>query len=230
MIGALVALWYVAPEVTVLLALPCVYLAAFGAVLADATVVATVRDAAVGNPVSLRQGWAVAWAHRRTLAAWAFTLLTVGFAIRAASAALGRLGELFGFAAEVAWATIALVVVPAIVVGNSRTWEAIDNSRESLRSTLGQRVRGMLGISATGLLLVAPFAAFLLIAAVIDSGPLIVAGLVAWAAAWTVTMFLLDAASAVLGYAIYANLENTPLPASFGDTAFGAQPPAPAAS
>ncbi len=230
LLAAVVAVFFVAPIASVLLAVPCLYLAVFVAVLVDATIVVAVHDAALGEPISLHRSFVVAWSHRGALAAWAFDLLTVGLAIRIAAALLGRVGELLGLAAEMAWATVALLVVPAIVIGDVPMPAAFDTSRESLRSTLGQRVLGLIGISLVGFVLMVPFVALLLVAALIDSGPLIVAGLIASAVGWAIAMFVVDAASAVLGYAIYAHLEHAPLPASFCDTALGTTPsPAPAA-
>jgi hypothetical protein len=102
MIAAVVALAFIAPVGAVLLGAVCVYPAVFVAVLADATIVVAVRDASHGDPISLRRAWAVSWQHRGALAAWAFDLLTIGFAIRLAMGLLGRVGKIFGWAAEVA--------------------------------------------------------------------------------------------------------------------------------
>jgi len=198
--------------------LPFAYLGAFTAALTDATLIVAVRDSITEDSVSLSTAWAVAWKHRRPLAAWAFDLLTVGLAIRLVAALFGRLGQLFGWAAEIAWVVISLVVVPAIVIGEVPMPAAFDYSRGTLRETFGDRLRGVGGLSVVGLAITIPLVGLVIVALVADSGLLFVVSWTALIIAILAYAFVLDAAMAVLGYAIYAYATRGPLPPGFTDS------------
>jgi hypothetical protein len=213
--GSVVALFLVAPVIGVLIILPAAYLVAFTAAITDAAMIVAVRDSATEEHVSLAHAWSVAWEHRRPLAAWAFDLLFVGLAIRVGSALFGRFGRIFGWAAEIAWVTVSLLVVPAIVIGDAGMPGAYDYSRQSLRRTFGDRVRGVAGLTVVTVLLSAAFVAFLIVALLVDSGVLIVLWGVCGIVALLAYAFVYDAAMAVLGYAIYAHTSNSPLPPGF---------------
>lgn len=208
-------MFFLAPIGAILLALPLAYLAAFAAALADATIIVAVRDSAAGRTVSLSDAWGVAWDHRRPLAAWAFDLLVVGLAIRIAAALFGRLGQILGWAAEIAWALVALLVVPAIVVGEVGMPDAFEVSRRALRQTFGDRIRGVANLGVLGGVIAVIGAASILLAALTDSGALIVASWVAICVLALAYAFVVDAAMAVLGYAIYAHATQHPLPPGF---------------
>ncbi len=213
--GSVVILFFFAPIVAVLLVLPAAYLGAFTAALTDATMIIAVRDSLTEGSMSLSTAWAVAWKHRRPLAAWAFDLLTVGLAIRLVAALFGRLGRLFGWAAQIAWVVISLLVVPAIVIGEVPMPAAFDYSRETLRETSRDRLRGVGGLGVVGLVITIPLVGLVIAALVVDSSLLFVVswtGLIVTILAYA---FVLDAAMAVLGYAIYAHATRGPLPHGF---------------
>ncbi len=170
---------------------------------------------ATEGTISLGRAWSVAWQHRKPLAVWAFDLLTVGLAIRLVAALFGRFGRVVGWGAEIAWAIVALLVVPAIVVGEVPMPAAFDVSRQSLRQTFGDRVRGVGGLNLIGVLAVAPLVAFVVVAALADVGALIAVSLGCLVVAGLIYAFVLDAATAVLGYSIYAHTAGAPLPPGF---------------
>jgi hypothetical protein len=217
--GVLITACFFAPVVSVLLVLPCAYLAAFAAALVDATIITAVRDSVAEGKISLANALAVAWSHRKPLAVWAFDLLVVGLAIRLGAALFGRVGQLLGWGAEIAWTIVALLVVPTIVVGDVPMPAAFDASRRSLRGTFGDRVRGVGGLNLIGLLVVAPVVGLVVLAALTDSGALIAISLIGLAFVGLAYAFVLDASTAVLGYAIYAHAEDRPLPPGFTQAA-----------
>jgi hypothetical protein len=216
--ASVVALFFVAPVLGFLAILPVGYALAFAAALTDAAMIVSVRDSATAGHVSLSNALSGAWDHRRPLAAWAFDLLFVGLAIRVGSALFGRFGRVVGWTAEIAWIVVALLVVPAIVIGDAGMPGGYDYSRQSLRQTFGSRVGGVVGLTLINIVLTIGFAGLLIVALVADSGLLFAIWLVCTVAALVGYAFVYDAAVAVLGYAIYAHTAGSPLPSGFRDS------------
>lgn len=195
--------------------LPALYVVSFAGVFADAVIVVAAHQSANGEAVSVGRATRTAWAHRQSLAVWTLHLIAVGLAIRLVTALLGRLGELLGLTAAIAWTIVTLIVVPEIVVGGQSSPAAFRRSRELVRTTLGGRVRAVVDVGVLWWLAFVPSVLLCIGGALADSGPLIVLGAFLFVLAIALQLFILDTALAVLSYALFATAGGTSLPSGF---------------
>jgi hypothetical protein len=108
--------------------------------------VACVRKRLAGEPATVRDGLAAAFAHFARIFEWALLSATVGVLLRVIEDRLNWAASLIAAIAGVAWSLATTFVVPVLVYEDVGPFEALKRSAQTFRRTWGETVIANLGL------------------------------------------------------------------------------------
>jgi hypothetical protein len=108
--------------------------------------VACVRKRLAGEPATVRDGLAAAFAHFGRIFEWALLSATVGVLLRVIEDRLNWVASLIAAIAGVAWSLASTFVVPVLVYEDVGPIEALKRSAQAFRRTWGETVIANLGL------------------------------------------------------------------------------------
>lgn len=159
-----------------------------------------------GEPVSFREGMAVAGSRASQAAGWAFVSVVVMTIIRAIQERFGVFGAIFGGLAAAAWGILTFLAIPVIAIEGTGPVATLKRCAHLVKSRWGEQITGVVTIGAA-VALFGILPALLLIAGGIalwassgvGGGALIGAGLVILVIAALIQQVL----STIFGVALY---------------------------
>jgi hypothetical protein len=108
--------------------------------------VACVRKRLAGEPATVGDGLAAAFAHFGRIFEWALLSATVGVLLRVIEDRLNWVASLIAALAGVAWSLATTFVVPVLVYEDVGPFEALKRSAQTFRRTWGETVIANLGL------------------------------------------------------------------------------------
>jgi hypothetical protein len=226
LIVAMAAVASIAPIAAVALLAPAAVTVVVASMFWSATIVAAANEVAEQRSPTVAGSVRAAAHHLPAICGWAFVSLSVGVLLRVFGAALGRLGMFVTYSAETAWSVATMVVLPAIVVDGATAAEAQRRSRERLGSSWATRLTGQLGFDLVAAAAVVPALAFVVVAALLDNGPLMGFALLLCVAVFIAAALAASACLSVYRTMLYRSVTGRSLPEAFD---FGDISSAPAA-
>jgi hypothetical protein len=101
-----------------------------------------------GEPVSFREGMAVAGSRASNAAGWAFVSVVVMTIIRAIQERFGIFGAIFGGLAAAAWGVLTFLAIPVIAIEGTGPIETIKRCAQLVKSRWGEQITGVVTIGA----------------------------------------------------------------------------------
>lgn len=101
-----------------------------------------------GEPVSFREGMAVAGSRASEAAGWAFVSVVVMTIIRAIQERFGVFGAIFGGLAAAAWGILTFLAIPVIAIEGTGPIETIKRCAHLVKSRWGEQITGVVTIGA----------------------------------------------------------------------------------
>jgi hypothetical protein len=205
----------VAPSAAVALLVPAIVAVVGASMFWSAAIVAGANDVAEGRSPTVAGAVRTAAQHWPAIFAWAFFALTVGIAIRLFGALFGRFGILLAYVGETAWSVAAMLVLPAIVIDGETSRGARRSSRRLLGDSWRERVVGQLGFDLVALALVAPALLFVVVAGLLDNGPLMGIALLVCFGVFIGAALAASACLSVYRAMLYRQVTSRPIPNGF---------------
>lgn len=120
------------------------YLAAFVGIFFSVALAACADHALRGEPISVREGIAVARERIPQIATWAAVTTTVNLIIRAIESRFdGVGGAIVGALGGMAWALVTFLAVPVIAFEGTGPWATLKRSSGLFRERWGQQIGGL---------------------------------------------------------------------------------------